>query len=268
MPPPEEPSIAWHRANLLDSEQVRGLLRAVRPTHLLHLAWDVTPGQYWSSPANIRWVQASLELLSAFVENGGRRATFGGTCVEYAAPVRDGACVERVTPLEPASFYGVSKHALQLMVTSFANVTGMSASWARVFFPYGPHERPERLIPTVIRSLLRGEPAACSAGVQVRDFLYVEDVGDALAALLDSDVSGPINIGSGVPRSLKDMIMDIAQRLGRPDLPRLGVLPTRPHEPGRLVADVRRLTEEVRWRPTHDLGEGVDRTIAWWRGRP
>jgi nucleoside-diphosphate-sugar epimerase len=102
----------------------------------------------------------------------------------------------------------------------------------------------------------------------VRDFLYVEDVGDALAALLDSDVAGPVNIGSGVPVSVKDLVMCIAARLGRPDLVRLDVLPTRPDEPTRLVADVRRLTDEVRWRPARDLGEGVDRSIAWWRRRP
>lgn len=258
----------WHRADLLDPEQVRCVVTAVHPSHLLHLAWEVTPGEYWNSPANLRWVQGSLELLRTFVEGRGQRATLMGTCAEYDWSRSGEPCGEERTPLGPASLYGASKHAMQLMLASLAGHTGLSASWGRLFFLYGPHEHPGRLVPSVIRPILRGEPALCAAGAEVRDFLYVEDVGDALAALLDSDVTGPVNIGSGVPVSVKNLVMCIGERLDRPDLVRLGALPARPGEPARLVADVRRLTHEVGWRPRRDLAEGLDETIAWWRRQP
>ena len=68
-----------------------------------------------------------------------------------------------------------------------------------IFFLYGPHEPPGRLIPSVIQALLKGEFARCSHGRQIRDFLYVEDVAEAFVALLDSDITGPVNIASGSP---------------------------------------------------------------------
>ena len=75
--------IVWHRVDLLESAPLSELMSQVRPTHLLHFAWIVTPGVYWSSPDNFRWVQASLELLRLFGENGGKRVVTAGSCAEY-----------------------------------------------------------------------------------------------------------------------------------------------------------------------------------------
>lgn len=66
----------------------------------------------------------------------------------------------------------------------------MSDAWRRVFFQYGPGERPERLVPTVIRALLQQQPAYCTSSKQIRDYLHVQDVADALVKLLDSSVRG------------------------------------------------------------------------------
>src|SRR3954471_14565778 len=65
--------VRWHQADLLDAMQVTELMAKVRPTHLLHLAWYTVPGQYWSSPENVRWVQASLNLFQEFHRNNGVR---------------------------------------------------------------------------------------------------------------------------------------------------------------------------------------------------
>jgi nucleoside-diphosphate-sugar epimerase len=265
---PDEPvetdsDVQWHRADLLDSVQVLDLMDRVRPTHLLHFAWYVVPGKCYTSPENYRWVQASLDLLQAFAHQGGRRVAMAGTCAEY--DWKYGYCSEQTTPLSPATVYGACKHALQVMFDAFTSQTGLSGAWGRIFFLYGPHEHPARLVSSVIRAILRGEPARCSHGNQIRDYLYVQDVADAFVALLESDVEGPVNIGSGRPVVLKDIIHEIARKLNRQDLVRLGAVPTSASDPHLLVADTSRLFDKVGWKPKYDLDTGLERTIEWWK---
>ena len=79
-PPPAGDSVRWHRADLLSSAEI---VAEVRPEVLVHLAWYVEPGRYWTAPENIQWVEASLALLRAFAGAGGRRAVVAGTSAEY-----------------------------------------------------------------------------------------------------------------------------------------------------------------------------------------
>ena len=263
---PHSPNLAdvnWHQTDLLDAEQVAKLVASLKPTHLLHFAWFVAPGKFWTSPENLRWVQASVELLNAFASNGGKRVVVAGSCTEYDWTY--GYCSEERTPLMPSTLYGSCKHALQIMLGAFARQTGISAAWGRIFFLYGPHEHPARLVASVIRSLLKDEPARCSPGDQIRDFLHVRDVADAFVALLEAVVTGPVNIGSGQPVAVKEIVHKIADRLGRPGLAHLGALPAAPNEPPLVVADVRRLSEEVGWTPRYGLDDGLEQTICWWR---
>ncbi|AFZ14228.1 NAD-dependent epimerase/dehydratase [Crinalium epipsammum PCC 9333] len=255
--------VYWHQTDLLKLGAIWDLIAKVQPTHLLHFAWFVTPGKFWTSTENLRWVQASLELLQAFAHYGGQRVVMAGTCAEY--DWNYGYCSEQVTPLLPATLYGTCKHSLQIMLDAFAKEKQLSAAWGRIFFLYGMDEHPDRLISSVMRSLLQGEPARCSHGNQIRDFLYVEDVAAAFVALLDSDVTGAVNIASGYPVTLKDVIYKIAEKINRKDLVKLGVVPTSASEPRLLVADVSRLTNEVGWLPKYNLEQGLDQTLAWWR---
>jgi nucleoside-diphosphate-sugar epimerase len=216
---------------------------------LLHLAWSVGPGDYWHSPENVRWVEASRTLLREFGRHGGRRVVMAGSCAEYAWG--DGDCSE-------------AKHALQGMLAAYAREAGLSSAWARVFFPYGPHELPRRLVPSVIRALLAREGIDCSSGEQERDFLYVEDVADALVAIMESDVTGPINVGSGEAVALRDLVGRLTAELGGADLVRWGARPAADGEAPRVVADVARLRHEVGWGPRWPLEAGLRRTVRWW----
>jgi nucleoside-diphosphate-sugar epimerase len=256
-------AVQWHQVDLLEPQRLKDLLASIKPSHLLHLAWYAKPGKYWTSPENLRWVQGSLHLLQTFAEEGGRRAVIAGTCAEY--DWNYGYCVENLTPLAPSTLYGTCKYALQLIARAFAGQANLSVAWGYIFFLYGPHEYPNRLIPSVVRSLLAGEPARCSHGNQVRDFLYVQDVADAFVALLNSEVIGSINIASGQPMALKDIIYRIAAHFSRPDLIQLGAIPASPGEPPLLVADTRRLQNEVKWQPSYNVESGLAQTIEWWR---
>lgn len=264
-PPEGQPGVDWHKADLLEPGQALKLVHEVRPTHLLHLAWYAVPGEYWTSSENLRWVQASLELLRAFAASGGQRIVVAGTCAEY--DWQYGYCREQVTPLLPRTLYGACKHSLQLMLTTFAAQTELSAAWGRIFFLYGPKEQPNRLVASVVRSVLQGQPARSSHGEQVRDFLHVEDVAEAFVALLGSAVSGPVNVASGRPVAIKDMVYAIADSVGKRDLVRLGEVPVPASDPPLLVADVGRLRNEVGWRPRYDLASGLEQTIEWWKAK-
>jgi nucleoside-diphosphate-sugar epimerase len=260
---PQPASVEWHRIDLLQTDAVCKLIDEVKPTHLLHFAWYAVPGQYPTSSENLRWCNATTGLLDAFAVSGGRRAVFAGSCFEYDS--RYGYCTEDLTPSMPVTLYGVCKNATRELVAGLARRFELSTAWGRIFHLFGPHEAQNRLVPSVIRSLLRGEVARCGHGRQVRDFLYVQDTADAFVALLESEVQGTVNIGSGEPIALRQLIETVAMLVGRPDLVKLGALPPRADDPPLLLANVRKLREEVRWQRRFSLEEGLQHTISWWR---
>ena len=257
--------VTWHHADLHNAEHILRLMAEVRPEYLLHLAWDVTHGVYWSSLDNLRWVKAGLSLLQAFIDAGGRRSLMVGSCAEY--DWNYGYCTEGLTPLKPATLYGTCKDALQKIVTAASRESGISSAWGRLFYLYGPGEHEGRLVPAVIKALLQSEEALCTQGDQIRDYLYVKDAAGALLALLESEVEGPVNIAAGRPIVLRDLIEEAAREVGRPDLVRLGALAAGKDDPPLLLANTCRLNEEVGWLPAYSIQEGLKETVAWWRSR-
>ena len=258
------PGVRWVHADLLEPGAARELMGAAPCAQLLHLAWYAEHGAFWTSPRNLEWVGASLELLRAFAEAGGTRAVVAGTCAEYAWGL-EGRCIEGATPTAPATLYGAAKDGLRVVAEAYARQQGLSLAWGRVFFTFGPEEPAGRLVPSVARALLGGESAPVTQGEQIRDFLAVDELGDAFAALLNSPVEGPVNLASGGPIAVRDLVAIVGDAAGRPELIRYGALPARPGEPAQIVADVARLREEVGWRPRAPLDDGLRRAVQWWR---
>ena len=257
---PAQEGVVSHRVDLLSPTRIVSILE---PEVLVHLAWYAEHGRFWSSTENVRWVEASLALLRRFVAAGGRRAVMSGTCAEYRWSSR--AVYPEMALCAPATLYGTCKHAVHQIAAGMTADAGVSLAWARLFFLYGPHEAPARFVPTLVRSLLVGEPAAMTAGTQRRDFMHVSDAGAAIAALANSELAGPVNIASGEGVSLRRLGAVIAAHIGRRDLLRVGALPARESEPRSLVADTRRLRHELGFQPRFGLDEGVEDTVAWWR---
>jgi len=141
----------------------------------------------------------------------------------------------------------------------------MSVAWLRFFYQYGPFEHEGRLVPSVTRSLLRNQVAEATLGEQVRDFLHVEDVASAAWAVARSGLSGPVNIGSGEPVTVREIVTTIGAVLNRPELIALGALPDRASDPPFVCADNRRLVENTGWTPRYGLEEGLGHTVAWWQ---
>jgi nucleoside-diphosphate-sugar epimerase len=260
-PPRTGSAVTWHRVDLLAPGVPGRLAQDVAATHLLHLAWCTEHGAYWTSPDNLAWVGASLELVDGFRKAGGSRAVVAGTCAEYEWA---DDCCGPGTPLRPSTLYGVSKNALREIFFAYARATGLSAAWGRIFFTYGPGEQERRVVAAVARAVIAGEAVPCSSGTQLRDFLYVADVAGAFAEMVDGEAEGTFDIGSGEAVALRDVLDRLERIAGRQGLVRLGEAPDR-DEPARIVADPAPLASAFGWRPRYDLDDGLERTLAWWR---
>jgi nucleoside-diphosphate-sugar epimerase len=259
---PRSPRITWRAADLADRAAVDALLAEVRPSQLLHLAWPVTPEHFWTGEENVDAVSWSAALFQSFAQHGGKRAVGVGTCAEYDWS-RGGPLAESVTPLVPATLYGAAKHALCLLAESYFAQLGVSFAWGRIFFLYGPHEPAAKVTSAVIRSLLAGQPAHCTEGRQIRDYLHVADVAAGLVELLLADVTGPLNLGSGVGVSVRAIVETIADALDGRARVVFGARELGADEPPSLVADVQQRERVLAWRPRVGLPEGIAHLIRW-----
>lgn len=256
-------AITWHQADLLDGDARRDLVETVTPSHLLHAAWYLEPGRYTGSPINLDWVAASIDLARRFEAAGGRRVLTVGSCFEYEhglIPV-----LTETSPLAPSTVYGVAKRSLATAMEALGRATELSSAWPRLFYLYGPHEDRRRLIADIVTSLLEGREVATSEGRVRRDYMFVADAGDALAAVLDSQVSGPVNVATGEAPPVREIVEFIAAAVGRPELVRFGARPSPQNDPPEIRANVARLRDEVGWAAITPRETAVERTVDWWR---
>ena len=268
-PPNDLPGV-WHSADLLDRHARRELIDRVRPTHLLHLAWETRHRYFWTAPENLDWVAASLDLVRQFRELGGERAVFAGTCAEYdwgLEALKDGICREDTTPCRPQTLYGVAKHATHSVVATYARDSGLSYAWARLFFVFGPHESENRLVPSIARALLTRHPIDLGGADKVRDFLHTEDAGRAFASILESNFEGSVNVGSGQGTSFARLAETMAGILGADArLLRFGARAPGPEDPTNLLADTSRL-RRLGFTTVHTLKSGLSDALEWWSQR-
>lgn len=263
----EVPAV-WHAADLLDAQARRTLMESVRPTHLLHLAWETRHGYFWEAPENLDWVAATLDLVRRFHGSGGARMVLAGSCAEYdwtPEALGDGICRERETPCRPATLYGTAKLAAYELTAAYAARVGMSHAWGRLFLAYGPHETESRLVPSVVLSLLAGARVKLGDGGKRRDFMDARDAGAGFAALLRSSVEGPVNIASGACSSIADVASRLARLIGQEELLDFGALAPRANDPRHLCADVARLKAEVGFVAGYNLEQGLADAVEWWR---
>lgn len=260
----ENDNLIWHQANLLDEREVENLIVKVRPQNLLHLAWFVEHGKFWHAPENLDWIKASLNLAKSFARNDGERFVMSGTCAEYDW-TKEEIFDETTTALRPQTLYGASKLAAFLTLEKFFEVTDISFAHGRIFFPFGANEPQNRLVPSVIRSILQNKPAKTSHGEQIRDFMFVENVAEAFVQLLDSNVTGAINIASGEPIAIKTVVTTIADIMCKPQLLQIGAIEAAKNEPARIVANTKRLREEVKFTKENNLKQRLIETVNYWQ---
>jgi nucleoside-diphosphate-sugar epimerase len=259
--PKTKGNYTWHPVDLLDHAAARSAVQKIRPDIVLHLAWSVG-SQFLNAPVNLDWVGASLAIARASAEAGVKRLVAAGTCFEYSFPA-DGSCHEELTEKRPLTLYGVTKNATRQILDSFSRETKISFAWTRLFYLYGPHEAPERLIASVARALLSRSPARCASGKPVRDYMDVRDAAEAICAVAFSNFEGAINVATGEGKSIAEIVSRLAKLSGRPELLQLGALPDRPSEPPWIVADIQRL-RELGFKQIRGLDDGLRDALRYW----
>ena len=240
--------------DLLNPEAITAALETARASHLLHLAWHDSPRDRWVSQDNLDWMAATLHLVQEFARMGGLRAVCAGSCAEYDWSRPE---LTETTALRPRTLYGAAKAGTGLALCAGQEALDLSLVWARIFFVYGPNEPTGRLFGDLISNLRTAQPVDCTDGIQERDFLHVDDLARALLRLLETDVTGAVNVASGTAIPVRDLIEEVANQMGRPDLIRLGAITRVANDPDRLAADVTRLRVEAGFAPQHDVVSGV-----------
>lgn len=234
-----------HFALDLLSEGAPGKLASLGGTHLIHLAWYAEHKHYWSSPKNFDWASATLSLVRSFAA-GGRHVTAIGTCAEY--DWSRGLCIENDMPLEPSTIYGQVKAATARLTQTECAASGVSCCWARLFLPFGPGEHPDRFVPSVADALSGCRPEFPVGNENWRDFLAVEDVADAIVHLTLAEHHGAVNVCSGIPRQIRDVVSEIGRLLGAGDRVLPDAQARAPGDPRWIIGDDSRL-RATGWRP-------------------
>lgn len=258
--------VVWHEADLLDADRLDLAIATARPDVVFHLAAYGTGAHGADRDRTLRVnVMGTWNLWQALRDRT-VRIVYTGACGEYGLT---DTCVSESHPCDPAAFYPATKNAAGTLLAALGRETGREVVIVRPFNPYGPGDRPDRLIPHVVKKLLAGDDVSVTAGEQRRDFLFVSDLIDALvrAAVRPIPSTGGVyNIGSGRETTLREVITLIAGLVGEGALERVrfGALPYPPDEVWHLCADISRARRDLGFEPRVGLEEGLSITVAWY----
>jgi nucleoside-diphosphate-sugar epimerase len=189
---------------------------------IIHAAWYAEPGKCLQSDLNIRCLLGSLNLVEGAVRAGVRRFVGVGSCFEYDLSV---GFLSTDTPLKPSTLYGSTKASLFMLLSQLLPANSIEFAWCRVFYLYGDGEDPRRFVSYLRSRLEKGEPAQLTSGNQIRDYLDVTDAGAMIADVALSEQTGPVNICSGIPITVRQLAEQIADEYGRRDLLAFGARP-------------------------------------------
>ena len=256
------------RASLTDAQALGRACAGV--TTLYHLAaWPSVPKSF-DEPAPCHAVNATgtLQVALAASEARVRRVVFASSCAIYG-DVGEVPANEVCTP-NPKSPYAAQKLLGEHYLDHFGAARGFVAVALRFFNVYGPRQDPgspySGVISIFCERMLRGDPVLIHGdGRQTRDFVYVDDVVQALR--LAGEGAAPhgavFNVATGESRSLLELHAALARLAGRDATPRHG--PARPGDIARSAADIARISTALRYRPRTRFEDGLARTLAWYR---
>ena len=233
------------------------LLRAFEPDALVHAAWISTPGVYLDSPDNLRHLEWSRSFLKGWKGTSLRHMTVLGTCMEQAP--HPGSIPELDNPA-PASLYARSKDELRQAIESDLSDPNMSWTWARLFYPYGPGEHPDRLCSALIRRFRQYQTLQLKTPYAVRDYIYISDVAKALLQITTKPVPGVLHLGSGKGTRIVDLAQTIAHRMEVPELIRFD--PDTKIDPNDCVVATPTQLRQSGWAPEYTLEAGLAEMIA------
>lgn len=182
----------------------------------------------------------------------------------YGALGQTGMFTE-TTPLSPNSPYSASKASADMVVRAYYQTYGLPVNITRCSNNYGPYQFLEKLIPLMIHNALRNQSLPVYGdGMQVRDWLYVEDHCSALLAVLERGAAGEVfNIGGNNERTNLQIVETILAELGKPKSLIVHVQ-DRPGHDRRYAIDNTKIVSKLGWKPAHSFEAGIRKTIQWY----
>jgi UDP-glucose 4-epimerase len=250
--------VQLHVADVQDLTAVRRAFEAARPEVVLHLAAQVDVRRSIADPsldAQIN-VAGTVSVLEAAREVGARRMVMASTAAVYGNP-RTFPTPE-AEPIAPLSPYGTSKAAAEWYLGQYRRLHGISTLALRMANVYGPRQDPhgEAGVVSIFCGIAAagGRATVFGDGRQTRDYVFVEDIVDAWLAAAESDVTGALNLSSGVETSVRGL----TDALGVPH----DVAPGRPGEIERSCLDPAAAAAQLGWQAVVPLAGGLRRTLA------
>jgi dTDP-glucose 4,6-dehydratase len=233
-----------------------------------HLASPAAPADYLRRPLETlavgsRGTEAALQLAA----KRGARFLLASTSEIYGDAMvhpQPEFYWGNVNPIGPRSVYDEAKRYAEALTMAYHRSRGVNVGIVRIFNTYGPRLRASdgRVVSNFVTQALSGEPLSVYGdGSQTRSFCYVDDLVRGLVAMLDSDATGPINLGHPVEQtviSLAELVLELTAA-GSPIVSQ----PLPVDDPVRRCPDISRARQMLRWQPTTDIRVGLDRTIKW-----
>jgi len=284
----ESPLYTFENSDIRDPEALARIFERHRPTAVMHLAAESHVDRSIDGPGifvetNVTGTYNLLQSARAHWERLGRPAEFRfhhvSTDEVFGSLGTTGKFTED-TPYAPNSPYSASKAASDHLVRAWHETYGLPVVMSNCSNNYGPYHFPEKLIPVVILNALAGrEIPVYGSGENVRDWLYVEDHAEALLTVLERGRAGrSYNIGGENEATNLELvhklcaILDRLKPWSRPYSTLIQHVSDRPGHDLRYAIDPTRIREELGWRPSVTLDEGLERTVrwyldneAWWR---
>ena len=182
----------------------------------------------------------------------------------YGALGATGMFTEK-TPLAPNSPYSASKASADMIVRAYHETYGMPVNITRCSNNYGPYQFPEKLIPLMIYNCQNNIPLPVYGdGMQIRDWLYVEDHCSAIDTVLHKGKTGEVyNVGGNNEKANIELVKLILSHLGK-DESLITYVKDRPGHDRRYAIDNTKITSELGWEPKYSFKQGMTLTIQWY----
>ncbi|MBN8633507.1 MAG: dTDP-glucose 4,6-dehydratase [Rhodobacterales bacterium] len=279
---------SFEQADIRDRAALDRIFALHNPDAVMHLAAESHVDRSIDGPAdfietNITGTFNMLEAARSHWTRAGKPESFRfhhiSTDEVFGSLGAEGQFTEH-TPYDPRSPYSASKAASDHLVRAWAETYGLPVVLTNCSNNYGPYHFPEKLIPVVILNALHGRPIPVyGRGENIRDWLYVEDHADALLLVLEKgQLNRSYNIGGENERRNIDLVRTICTLLDEmapkatPYADQITYVTDRPGHDARYAIDPSRIREELGWRPSVTVEEGLRRTVrwyldneAWWR---
>ncbi len=264
----DHPSYSFEHADITDISRVQEVFENHEPDAVMHLAAESHVDRSVMDPLSfVKTNVIGTQNLLDVVRESGRDIRFLHVSTDevYGSLGEEGYFTEE-TLLAPNSPYSASKAGSDMLVRAAFHTHGIDTIITRCSNNYGPYQFPEKLIPLMVTNAIEGkELPVYGDGLNVRDWLYIEDHCSALLAVLEKGGSGEVyNIGGHNEWPNIEIIRLILKNLNvSEDLIRF--VADRPGHDRRYAIDASKIEHELAWRPQHTFEEALPLTIKWYR---